>query len=150
VWNTRYGERRYVTEDALAVLESYSWPGNVRELQNVLRSAACSAASVALGPESLPEELHRAAAASNGERARRDDAGVAGAGVPTAVIPPEGVNLKARLLQVEWEYVSAALRISGGNRETAARLLGMTGHAFRKALRERLSAFADEGWEEGI
>ena len=51
---------------------------------------------------------------------------------------------------MEWEYVSAALRIAGSNRETAARLLGMTGHAFRKALRERLSAFADEGWEEGM
>ncbi|PKL08978.1 MAG: hypothetical protein CVV51_06140 [Spirochaetae bacterium HGW-Spirochaetae-7] len=149
-FNAKYGERRHVTEDALALLESYSWPGNVRELQNALRSAACSAASVALGPESLPEELLRAAVASNGERAERDSAEIAGAGVPAAVIPPEGVNLKARLLQVEWEYVSIALRISGGNRETAAKLLGMTGHAFRKALRERLSAFADEGWEEGI
>ncbi|MCK7473097.1 MAG: hypothetical protein MZV49_05500 [Rhodopseudomonas palustris] len=39
---------------------------------------------------------------------------------------------------------------AGGNREAAAKLLGMTGHAFRKALRERLSAFADEGWDEGI
>ena len=66
------------------------------------------------------------------------------------IIPPEGINLKARLLQVEWEYVSAALRKAEGKRELAARLLGMTGHAFRKALKERLSAFVDEGWEEGL
>jgi len=144
-FNAQYGERRHVTEDALALLESYSWPGNVRELQNALRSAACSAASVALGPESLPEELVRSVVASNGGRSSRDTAGV-----PSAVIPSEGINLKARLLQVEWEYVSSALRVASGNRETAARLLGMTGHAFRKALRERLSAFADEGWEEGM
>lgn len=145
MFNARYGERRYVTEEALTLLESYSWPGNVRELQNALRSAACSAASVALGPESLSEELIRATASSGPGRA-----GPATPGVHDLVIPPDGINLKARLLQVEWEYVSAALRTSGGNRERAARLLGMTGHAFRKALRERLSAFADEGWEEGM
>ena len=53
-------------------------------------------------------------------------------------------------MQVEWEYVAAALRRTGNNREAAAKLLGMTGPAFRKALRERLAAFADEGWEEGM
>jgi len=144
-WNDRYNEERYLTDDAMVMLESYSWPGNVRELQNTLRSAACSAASAALGPESLPEELVRATT-SNGGRTGRDTSGNAAA----AVIPPGGVNLKARLLQVEWEYVSAALRVSRGNRETAATLLGMTGHAFRKALRERLSVYSDEGWEEGM
>jgi len=149
-FNTRYGEQRHLTEDAFKLLESYSWPGNIRELQNALRSASCSAASDALGPESLPEEIIRATVTSHGERAARDAAGIAGTVVPIMPIPPEGVNLKARLLQVEWEYVSSALRIACGNRETAARLLGMTGHAFRKALRERLSAFADEGWEEGM
>ena len=144
-WNAQYGERRYMTEDALVLLESYSWPGNIRELKNALRSAACSAASVALGPESLSDELVRAVRTIHDERtAHAPDR------VSAAAIPPDGINLKARLLQVEWEYVSTALRVAGGNRETAARLLGMTGHAFRKALRERLSAFADEGWEEGI
>jgi DNA-binding NtrC family response regulator len=138
LWNEQYGEARYLTPDAMVALESYPWPGNVRELQNALRSAACSSASCAIGPESLPEELLRA----------RD--GAAAPGPDPVALPDEGVNLKARLLQIEWEYVAAALRKSGGNRESAAKLLGLTGHAFRKALRERLSAFADEGWEDGI
>ncbi|HQG40554.1 MAG TPA: helix-turn-helix domain-containing protein, partial [Spirochaetales bacterium] len=56
----------------------------------------------------------------------------------------QGINLRAKLLQIEWEYVSLALRQTDGNREAAARLLGMTGHAFRKALRERLAGFFDE------
>lgn len=141
-WNAQYGERRFLTEDALPLLEAYSWPGNVRELQNALRSAACSSASEALGPESLPEEIRRARHNSQAERettARANDG-----------LPAEGLNLKARLLQIEWEYVTLALRKVEGNREAAAKLLGMTGHAFRKALRERLSAFADDGWEEGM
>ncbi|NLJ47132.1 MAG: sigma 54-interacting transcriptional regulator [Treponema sp.] len=141
-WNDRYGERRYLTEDALVLLEAYSWPGNVRELRNAMTSAANTATSDALGPESLPEEIRRASLPRSG-------CGEAGPTIEVE-LPPEGINLKARLLQIEWEYVAAALRRAGGNREAAARLLGMTGHAFRKALRERLSAFADEGWEEGI
>ncbi len=142
-FNARYGERRFLTEDALVLLEAYSWPGNVRELQNALRSTACSSASEALGPESLPEEIRHVR--------HKNPAGtglVEGAG--DVDMPPQGLNLKARLLQVEWEYFTTALRKTEGNREAAAKLLGMTGHAFRKALRERLSAFADEGWEEGM
>jgi DNA-binding NtrC family response regulator len=160
-WNEQYNENRYLTKDAMVVLESYPWPGNVRELKNALRSAACSSASEALGPESLPEELLRMPETSRHGRAGLGMDGFLDSssnglpdgippGILPVIIPPEGVNLKARLLQVEWEYVSAALRKAEGKREVAARLLGMTGHAFRKALKERLSAFADEGWEEGL
>lgn len=156
-WNEQYDEKRYLTKDAMVLLESYPWPGNVRELKNALRSAACSSASEALGPEALPEELLRVPSDARNELPAEGPGGTKGGpmdgklnGMLPVIIPPEGVNLKARLLQVEWEYVSAALRKAEGKRELAARLLGMTGHAFRKALKERLSAFADEGWEEGL
>ena len=141
LWNKQYGEERYLTKDASILLESYSWPGNVRELENALRSAACASVSAAIGPESLPPEIRRVQAPGC-----PDLIGDFGQGN----IPPEGINLKARLLQIEWEYVATALRRTGNNREAAAKLLGMTGPAFRKALRERLSSFADEGWEEGL
>lgn len=141
-WNAKYGEDRYLTEDSLVLLESYSWPGNVRELVNAVTSAANTATSDALGPESLPEEIRRASRP-------RSECGQAGP-VVDVELPEDGINLKARLLQIEWEYVAAALRRTNRNREAAAKMLGMTGHAFRKALRERLSAFADEGWEEGM
>jgi DNA-binding NtrC family response regulator len=144
-WNARYCEHRYLTEEALLLLESWSWPGNVRELNNSIKSAINTAMGDALGPESLPDEIRCAAGA--------DSRGAGCGDVPgfgAEALPREGINLRARLLQVEWEYVEAALRNCGGNREAAAKLLGMTGHAFRKALRERLAAFADEGWEEGM
>jgi ActR/RegA family two-component response regulator len=64
-------------------------------------------------------------------------------------LPKESLDLRARLLQIEWEYFSKALRASDGNREAAARLLGMTGHSLRKALKERFRSFVqDEGWGE--
>jgi transcriptional regulator with PAS, ATPase and Fis domain len=141
VWNRQYGEHRFLAEDAILLFESYFWPGNIRELQNALRSSACFAVSEALGPEALPDEIRRAATPR-----RCDDTSDAIA----ANLPSEGLNLKARLLQVEWEYVAAALRKTGDNCEAAAKLLGMTGHALRKAMNERLAAYADEGWEEGM
>jgi two-component system NtrC family response regulator len=144
-WNERYGEKRYLTPEALSLLESYSWPGNVRELRNALLSAACSVRSDALGPEALPEEIR----ASGQRRSRSGSDRRAGEGEGEgAALPEGGINLKAKLLQQEWEYVSRALRAADGNRETAASLLGVTGHAFRKALRERLSAFIDEGKDD--
>jgi DNA-binding NtrC family response regulator len=142
-WNAKYGERRYLTEEAICLLEAWSWPGNVRELENAIKSASNTALGDALGPESLPEDI-RCASVGKGGAGCGD-----GPGGDATSLPPEGLNLKARLLQIEWEYVAAALR-KAGSREAAAKLLGMTGHAFRKALRERLAAFADEGWEEGI
>jgi transcriptional regulator with AAA-type ATPase domain len=45
------------------------------------------------------------------------------------------------MLQIEWEYFAHALRQIHGNREAAAHLLGLTGHSFRKALRERFASF---------
>lgn len=147
LWNAQYGERRYVTEESLELLESYSWPGNVRGLQNALRSAACSSTSDALGPESFSEDIRHALPEGAVSQPGRSLLAPASFLID---LPPEGINLKARLLQIEWEYVSLALRRAGGRREAAASLLGMTGHAFRKALKERLSAFADEGWEEGL
>jgi DNA-binding NtrC family response regulator len=144
-WNAQYCEHRYLTDEALLLLESWSWPGNVRELNNAIKSAINTAMGEALGPESLPDEIRCAV------RADSRGAGCGeGLGSGAEALPREGINLRARLLQVEWEYVAAALRNCGGNRESAAKLLGMTGHAFRKALRERLAAFADEGWETEI
>jgi DNA-binding NtrC family response regulator len=52
-------------------------------------------------------------------------------------LPPEGMDLKAYLFQIEKHFYDEALRRAGGNREQAARLLGLNGPAFRKALKER-------------
>ncbi len=153
-WNESYGDSRYLTKDALKALESYSWPGNVRELRNAIKSASCTSQVDALGPEFLPDEIRsqlkpeglcaaRSGALSSGER----EGALSDASVE---IPEGGISLRARMLQVEWAYVSKALRLCRGNREAAARLLGLTGHAFRKALRERFAAFLDEGADEQI
>lgn len=135
-WNTQYSEHRFLTEEALAAIEGYAWPGNVRELINSLRSAACTATASAIGLESLPAEIRASA---------RGRAGIPAPACESDLpsLPASGINLKARLLQVEWGYIQAALRKAEGNREAAAKMLGLTGHALRKALRERLAGFGE-------
>jgi DNA-binding NtrC family response regulator len=150
-WNDQYAERRTLTTDALSLLESYPWPGNIRELRNALTSAACAVQGDVLDRDALPEEI-RAGGASVG--IADGFAGTAGKpvkespdGVVDATRSPGGINLKAKMLQMEWEYISAALRRHGNNREAAAKDLGMSGPALRKALKERFAAFAEEEGE---
>ncbi len=136
-WNKEYGEKKHLAEASRGFLYRYSWPGNVRELLNALRSAAAIAPGDEILPEYLPDDVRFTAqtAAKNGN--------------VLITLPEEGLDLRARLLQIEWEYFSKALRASDGNREAAARLLGMTGHSLRKALKERFLSFVqEEGWGE--
>ena len=136
-WNREYGEQKHLSGSVRAMLFSYAWPGNVRELLNAIRSAA----AICLQNEILPEHLP-------------DDIRLSGHGpLSTEPVMPDlpegGMNLPARLLQIEWGYVSHALRAAHGNREAAARMLGLTGHSLRKALHERFASFVqNEGWDE--
>ena len=138
--NRKYGEHKELSEAVKSRLLEYSWPGNVRELRNTIDSACSISQKELIELDVLPEELQAGTWSKYGMHGASGD-------MPGEILPPEGLDLRARLLQVEWSYVAAALRRTGGNREAAAKLLGMTGHAFRKALRERLAGFFENEWE---
>jgi DNA-binding NtrC family response regulator len=87
---------------ALAALESYRWPGNVRELRNV---------------------LERALVVRGGALIRAEDLGLPSAAAPAGA--PEGAVSLDREVR-EREAILEALRRAGGNREEAARLLGVS------------------------
>jgi two-component system response regulator HydG len=92
------------TDEALRRLEGYSWPGNVRELENVVERGVVLARGTAVDVRDLPED-------------------VAGA-VPL----PEGVftvRIGTPLAEVELQLLEATLRVTGGNRTRAAKLLGI-------------------------
>lgn len=138
--NRKYGENKELSEAVKSSLLEYSWPGNVRELRNTIDSACSISQKDLINLDVLPEELQTNALTASGLQ------GLSGF-MQGDILPQEGLDLRARLLQMEWSYVAAALRRTGGNREAAAKLLGMTGHAFRKALRERLAGFIENEWE---
>lgn len=124
-WNRVYNEDKQFTSKVLDTLYTYSWPGNVRELQNTIIALCASARGSLLEKDLLPPPLRDG-------RKRQGNTHL-----NPFVIPEEGMNLKAFLYQVERSYYEEALRRAAGNRERAARLLGMNPPAFRKALRER-------------
>jgi two-component system response regulator FlrC len=95
---------------ALAALEGYGWPGNVRELRNVLERALVVRSGGVIRPEDLA--LPRAVAK----------------GANAAAAPLDRENR-------EREAVIEALRRSGGNREEAAHLLGVSVRALYYRLR---------------
>jgi two-component system NtrC family response regulator len=95
---------KQVTPAALARLTAHSWPGNVRELQNVIERAFALSGADTITAEDLPPAL----------------AGPA----PSAPAPAEQAEVPT-LQEAERRLIAAALRKSGGNKNEAARLLGI-------------------------
>ncbi|MFB3817937.1 MAG: sigma 54-interacting transcriptional regulator [Candidatus Methylomirabilales bacterium] len=102
---------RFVLDSrCLDALQAYDWPGNVRELENVLERAAILAEDGRVGPAQLP-------AAVLEQRRRRGRAG------------------GATLAEVERAHIQAVLERCRGNRQQAARTLGISPSTLWRKLR---------------
>jgi two-component system response regulator HydG len=91
---------------ALERLSAYPWPGNVRELQNCIERAVALSQFDHIGLEDLPERI------SQFKPTRIAIDGIN----PSAVLPID---------EVERRYICQVLEALGGNKASAARLLGM-------------------------
>ena len=108
-----------VRAEALAALAGYPWPGNVRELENVVERVIAMNPGDAITAEALPDFV-------------RAGARPAASAVPD--IPPEGINLEEAVNEFEKQLVVKALRLAGGRRAEAVRLLGLTDRTLRYRL----------------
>jgi len=106
-----------VSPEALDVLLRHDWPGNVRELENVIERALVLGRSSEIGIEDLPESMWQDLPSDDAEE---DDPG------PMA--------------SVEREHIRKTLRMVGGNKAAAARILGFD----RKTLYRKLKAYGIE------
>ena len=98
-----YGvEPKRVTPEALQRLVEYAWPGNIRELQNAIERAFALSSQPEITPKDLPGAVLR-----DPEPA------------PAAATEP------LPLEEVERRNILAALQRSGGNKNEAARILGI-------------------------
>ncbi len=104
------GAPKRLSRGALERLMGHAWPGNVRELQNVMEGAAILEAGPEIDRDAIPV----------GEARPRD---------PIA----EAVGGRYSLAQLEERYIREVLRLTGGNRSQAARVLGIN----RKTLLEK-------------
>lgn len=105
-----------LTDDALRKLQLYHWPGNVRELKNVLERAVIVRPRGAISADDI----------------------ILGAALSTTTEDgaPESLNIE----DMEKRLIGEALRVTGGNKSEAARLLGIT----RRALYGRLDRYGLE------
>src|SRR5437762_2014616 len=112
-----------VAPAALEALARYSWPGNVRELRNLLEQM------VVLGrPEHVIDvhdlPPHVVAARESGE----------GPAAMPWQFGPAGIDFYREMEAIEDRIIAQALRLSGGNKKEAARLLRVN----RTTLLEKL------------
>ena len=110
--------------EALQLLENYNWPGNIRELENaVVRAAALCDTKVR--PEDLPERIR------NFNNAPTDATTDAVAALHTEQRDEQWPPLS----EIEGRYVARVLAHTGGNKQAAARLLGIDRKTLQRMIK---------------
>ncbi len=110
-------ELKTLSPEVAEALTRYDWPGNVRELENLLERMVVLAEDEVIGSDSLPPKLLDPAAGELTNGGLEE--------LPEVELPPQGLNLKAAVDQMERKLILKALQRSGGNKTQAAALLGL-------------------------
>jgi two-component system response regulator HydG len=105
-----------MSPEAQQFLMGHSWPGNVRQLRNVIENMVILSPGERLGMDSLPDDLRPKGAAASG----------AGLGIQP------GITID----QAERELIRSTLRITDGNREQAAKMLGIGERTLYRKIKE--------------
>jgi DNA-binding NtrC family response regulator len=125
-FNQKFGKNCVaISAEAERALKQFNWGGDVRELKNV---------------------IERAVLLSTGPELNIGDIGIEEGGTPDRVnnryngelgfIPPEGVDIIARMESIERQFIEEALRISGGNETQAAQLINLKYSTFRYRMKK--------------
>jgi transcriptional regulator with PAS, ATPase and Fis domain len=115
---------------AMELLERYSWPGNVRELRNVLEQMVVLGRSEhVIEAADLPPHLLAAREAGESSSAMPWQFGAV------------GIDFYREMEAIEDRIIAQALRLSGGNKKEAARLLRVN----RTTLLEKLKRKRAQG-----
>jgi transcriptional regulator with PAS, ATPase and Fis domain len=95
---------------AMAQLWEYDWPGNVRELENLIERLVVLADDPVIGADDLPAEVRTFISEKR---------------IPRLDLPEDGIDLNKAVLEFEHHLITEALRRTKGNKQAAARLLGL-------------------------
>ncbi len=108
---------RGISQEAMNVLYAYDWPGNVRELKNCIESMVVITRNEILQVEDIPIEIRRSVHKET---------------TVSPVTPTVGMTLA----EMERELILNTLRSVGGNREKAAKILGIGLRTLYRKLKE--------------
>ena len=107
--------------NAIDILNLHNWPGNIREMKNVVQRAIV----LSDGPEIAAEHLSIFEREWNAG-GQDDDPG------QSIRIPDTGMTLA----EIEAEALRITLKLTGGNRSAAARILGISRPTIHRKIRE--------------
>lgn len=114
----RMGKGRIrISTEALGHLQNYYWPGNVRELKNVIERALILAPGSEILLAHLPAEIRQNPVMTDNE--------------------PNKAKLRS-LLEVEDDYISYVLGITGNNHSRSAAILGISRSTLLARLKKHL------------
>ena len=105
-----------VSEDAMMMLMQQDWPGNVRQLINAVQNSVILCDGDKIEPRHLPPEIQQGASGD----------------APTGNFTGGGMSLD----QLEKHAIREALRVTAGNREQAAKMLGIGERTLYRKLKE--------------
>lgn len=114
-----------ISAEALELLQRYVWPGNVRQLRSVIQRGQILCDGRVILPRDLPIEIQKAASSATQHLYELQQ---------QLSLPPEGIDLRTFLSQIERKFIQEALERCNGNQVQAAALLRIS----RDQLRYRL------------
>jgi two-component system response regulator HydG len=106
-----------ITEPALRILTGYEWPGNIRQLKNVIRTMVVMCDGEKIDVRDLPPEIAQRRQLMGASAAPSDLAGVS-------------------LNELEKKAIVDTLARTEGNREKAAKILGIGERTLYRKIRE--------------
>jgi DNA-binding NtrC family response regulator len=137
----RDGKNYQISRPALEILTAFDWPGNVRELENVIERACTLCEGETIQPEDLPQgmlvakSMHGNGDDSDHANGRNGSRGLLGGNgelagsrlsAPTSMVVAVNDSLKSFIRDQEVAYINRALSQTGGDKEKAADLLGIS------------------------
>ena len=108
---------RGITPEARSLLVRYDWPGNVRELRNAVENMVLLSRSDVLDEEDVPERIREAA------------------GAPGRAVGEFALAGRS-MAEVERALIEANLELAEGNRQKAAKLLGIGERTLYRKIKE--------------
>ena len=121
----RGGQPCKIADDAMVHLWEYDWPGNVRELENLIERMVILSEDGMIRVENLPPNIRSF---------------ISDKKIPRPTLTEEGIDLNQAVEEFEYRLIDEALRRTKGNKQAAARLLGLKRTTLVAKLRRKGSS----------
>jgi transcriptional regulator with PAS, ATPase and Fis domain len=113
-----------ISDEAMVHLWEYDWPGNVRELENLVERMVILSEDSTIRVDSLPPNVRSF---------------ISDKKIPRPTLTEEGIDLNQVVEEFEYRLIDEALRRTKGNKQAAARLLGLKRTTLVAKLRRKTS-----------